>query len=90
MNPNNGVAVINSSIEIYKGASTLIVTAEEQAKILSSFPEHLIEIRPDGMIYLPQTFWRQRLNESFGIGQWCLVVKGSHKDPDENKNPITQ
>ncbi len=79
---------INEAIAIYQGASLLKIEKEEQEKLAASFDAELIEIRPDGLIYLPQVFWRQRLNETFGIGQWCLVVKGSHKDPNPEKDKL--
>lgn len=78
-------ATIDSTIAIYTGASMLRVTEEEQNKLLADFDTSLIEIRPDGLIYLPQAFWRQRLNTTFGIGQWVLVVKNSSKDPERSK-----
>lgn len=91
-NPQTALTIpeqeINNSIEIYRGASTLKVSDEEQTKLLAAFPANEIEIRPDGLIFLPQTFWRKRLNTSFGIGQWCLIVKGQHKDPTEGKDKL--
>lgn len=80
--------VLDTSISIYNNASLLIIEKEEQDELLAPFNEELIEIRPDGLIFLPQTFWRQRLNETFGIGQWCLVIKGQHKDPDPQKDKL--
>lgn len=79
------VKSLDTSIEIYKNASLLKIDPKEQEKLLASFDESMIEIRPDGLIYLPQVFWRQRLNESFGIGQWCLIVKSQTKDPNRSK-----
>lgn len=79
---------INTEIAVYSGASMLKITDEEQTKLTASFDEELIEIRPDGLIFLPQTFWRQRLNQAFGIGQWCLIIKGQHKDPDPQKDKL--
>ena len=77
--------VIDNSIAIYTGASALQLTKDEQTNLLADFDTNQIEIRPDGLIYLPQAFWRQRLNTTLGIGQWALVVKGSHKDPERSK-----
>lgn len=77
-----------AEVNIYEGASSLKISAEETKKISASFDESIIEIRPDGLIYLPQTFWRQRLNETFGIGQWALIPKGSHKDPAPQKDKL--
>ena len=85
----NQLAVVetdmDNSIKIYQGASMLKIEEEEQKKLTASFEEKMIEIRPDGLIYLPQVFWRERLNQTFGIGQWCLVVKNSSKDEAKNK-----
>ncbi len=87
-NESTGVEVysnINQEIDIYNGASMLIVSKEESEKLLTPFDENIIEIRPDGLIYLPQTFWRQRLNQVFGIGQWAIIPKNTIKDPEKNK-----
>lgn len=79
---------VDNTIAIYTGASTLQLKDEEQDKLLASFDDKEIEIRPDGLIYLPQAFWRKRLNTTFGIGQWCLVVKGNTKDPDPTRDKL--
>lgn len=85
MLPQENQVSINHQIDIYKGASMLVVTPDEQVKLLEKFDRNLVEIRPDGIIYLPQVFWRGRLNQSFGIGQWCLVIKNQSKDPKKAK-----
>lgn len=85
---NLEVSKIEGVINYYEGASLLKITEEEQKELLAPFDENLIEIRPDGLIYLPQTFWRGRLNSAFGIGQWALIVKGNHKDPAANKDKL--
>jgi hypothetical protein len=77
-----------AEVNIFEGASMLNISKEETDKLLAPFDEHLIEIRPDGIIFLPQVFWRQRLNTTFGVGQWALIVKGNHKDPDPTKDKL--
>lgn len=67
-------------VSYFRGASTLQLSPEENQRLSASFDENLIEIRPDGYIYLPQTFYRQRLNEVVGIGQWALIPKGSYQE----------
>lgn len=79
---------IIGEINYFQNASLLKISEQEQQKLLMSFDKKEIEIRPDGLIYLPQTFWRKRLNESFGIGQWCLIVKGSRNDPAPQKDKL--
>lgn len=36
----------------------------------------MIEIKPDGICYLPGVFYRQRLTEAFGPGGWALAPRG--------------
>ncbi|XP_046842042.1 mitochondrial genome maintenance protein mgm101 homolog [Xenia sp. Carnegie-2017] len=35
-----------------------------------------IEIKPDGLLYLPEIKYRRILNESFGPGGWALLPRG--------------
>jgi hypothetical protein len=42
-----------------------------------------IFIRPDGLLYLPQTFYRKKLNESFGAGNWTLYKEKVFQEPAE-------
>lgn len=46
---------------------------DKTAKTLTaSIPDEMIELRPDGLIYLPQTEYRRILNNAFGVGAWAL------------------
>ena len=64
----------------YQQASCLTITPDEQAALLADFDADEIEIRPDGLIYLPQSFFRSRLNSVFGVGQWALIQHRTHMD----------
>ncbi|KAJ1556898.1 hypothetical protein HK405_001466 [Cladochytrium tenue] len=46
--------------------------------LLSPIPSTDIEIKPDGMIYLPEIKYRRILNRAFGPGGWGLVPRGPH------------
>lgn len=35
-----------------------------------------MEVKPDGIIYLPEIKYRRRLNEAFGPGAWGLAPRG--------------
>jgi hypothetical protein len=87
MEMNNEIqpAATDQKIAIYQNASLLKIDEKEQEKLTAAFNDDMIEIRPDGIIYLPQVFWRQRLNEAFGVGQWCLIPKSQNKDPQKDK-----
>lgn len=56
-----------------------ITLTEEQKKILyASVNENDIEIRPDGLIYLPWTEYLSRLRDAFGMN-WAIVPQGMPK-----------
>lgn len=67
---------------MYSGASMLVLDASEIAGLTADFDDNEVEIRPDGLIYLPQAFFRQRLNQVIGIGQWALVQHAVKMDED--------
>ncbi|KAJ1678635.1 hypothetical protein EV182_003649, partial [Spiromyces aspiralis] len=46
--------------------------------LLAPVNEADIEIKPDGLIYLPEIKYRRILNRSFGPGAWGLVPRGPH------------
>lgn len=51
--------------------------SEHSAQILmSSLPESDVEIRPDGIVYLPEIKYRRRLNLAFGPGGWAVMPRG--------------
>jgi len=35
--------------------------------------DDLVDIRPDGLIYVSHTHYRNRLDDAFGVGGWALV-----------------
>jgi len=74
----------NDTILMYNNASELIITDEEQVKLQEPIDDDDIEIRPDGLIYCPQVFVRDRLNKSLGIGQWALIQHKIIKDSETN------
>jgi hypothetical protein len=57
----------------YQNASSLVLTPAESEKLLATINEDDVNIRPDGLIYLPHIFVRERLNRSLGVGQWALI-----------------
>ncbi len=67
-----------SSESLYLGASGEPFS-EETCKILQAelSPEE-IEIKPDGVIYLPENRYRKILHAAFGAGGWALIPRGAH------------
>ncbi|KAJ2786329.1 hypothetical protein GGI15_001612 [Coemansia interrupta] len=46
--------------------------------LMSPLTESEIEIKPDGLLYLPEIKYRRILNRAFGPGGWGLVPRGAH------------
>jgi len=72
-------------IDIYKGASMLRLTADEQKELMAPASADDYEIRPDGFIYLPAALVRKKLNQVIGIGQWAVICQGTRKEDISDK-----
>ncbi|KAJ1963847.1 hypothetical protein GGI12_001798 [Dipsacomyces acuminosporus] len=46
--------------------------------LMAPVAETDIEIKPDGLLYLPEIKYRRILNRAFGPGGWGLVPRGAH------------
>lgn len=80
----NGDMVFNSGFDIGSIMPTAgqLVLDEKQKEILyAPAVEDDIEIRPDGLIYLPWMEYQNRLNKAFGLN-WCLIPEGNPKIKD--------
>ncbi|KAJ3411388.1 hypothetical protein HDV05_002313 [Chytridiales sp. JEL 0842] len=62
----------------YRGASVEPFSKEVREVLLAEIPAKDIEVKPDGMIYLPEIKYRRILNRAFGPGAWSLVPRGPH------------
>lgn len=67
------VLVDRDQVPLYQGASQLVVGKRSTAVLTEVVREEDVDIREDGVPYLPQVFFRERLNRAFGIGQWALI-----------------
>ncbi|KAJ2764572.1 hypothetical protein IWQ57_005118, partial [Coemansia nantahalensis] len=46
--------------------------------LMAPITESEVEIKPDGLLYLPEIKYRRILNRAFGPGGWGLVPRGAH------------
>jgi len=60
----------------YHGLSSSPFTAEQAAILQQEIKYDDIEIKPDGIIYLPEIKYRRILNKAFGPGGWGLAPRG--------------
>lgn len=62
----------------YAGASTLVLSREEEKLLEAQLPDDVHDILPTGEVYVAQVQQRRRLNHIFGPGQWALVPRGDY------------
>lgn len=60
----------------YHGLSSMAFTAEQSAILQAELHPDDIEIKPDGILYLPEIKYRRILNKAFGPGGWGLAPRG--------------
>ncbi|KXL47015.1 hypothetical protein M433DRAFT_106016 [Acidomyces richmondensis BFW] len=60
----------------FHGLSSSPFTAEQAAILQQEIKYDDIEIKPDGIIYLPEIKYRRILNKAFGPGGWGLAPRG--------------
>lgn len=71
----NGAATIDWSSSFH-GLSTTPFSPETAAVLMQPLDPLDIEIKPDGIIYLPEIKYRRILNKAFGPGGWGLAPRG--------------
>ncbi|TFB07337.1 Mitochondrial genome maintenance protein MGM101 [Trichoderma ghanense] len=60
----------------FYGISARPVTEKQFKVLMQPIEEKDIEVKPDGVVYLPEIKYRRRLNEAFGPMGWGLIPKG--------------
>ncbi|KAG6031981.1 hypothetical protein E4U41_007367 [Claviceps citrina] len=70
--PSAGTDWANS----FHGIATRPVTEEQFKVLMAPVDVKDIEVKPDGVIYLPEIKYRRRLNETFGPMGWGMIPKG--------------
>ncbi|KAF1959745.1 Mgm101p-domain-containing protein [Byssothecium circinans] len=60
----------------YHGLGAAAFTPEQQEKLLAPIEQDDVEVKPDGLLYLPEIKYRRILNRTFGPGGWGLAPRG--------------
>ncbi|KAK3682361.1 mitochondrial genome maintenance MGM101-domain-containing protein [Podospora appendiculata] len=60
----------------FHGLSTAAFSPETAALLMRPLDLEDVEIKPDGIIYLPEIKYRRILNQAFGPGGWGLAPRG--------------
>ncbi|KAJ3124579.1 hypothetical protein HK098_000975 [Nowakowskiella sp. JEL0407] len=68
----------------FSGASVEPFPKEIADILLAEIKPDDIEIKPDGLLYLPEIKYRRILNKAFGPGGWALVPRSGHTVNSKN------
>jgi hypothetical protein len=60
----------------YHGLGSISFTPEQSEILLAPVQPDDVEVKPDGIIYLPEIKYRRILNRAFGPGGWGLAPRG--------------
>ncbi|KAL8931542.1 MAG: hypothetical protein Q9211_006887, partial [Gyalolechia sp. 1 TL-2023] len=60
----------------FHGLSTEAFSKEAAGALLAPVAPEDIEVKPDGIVYLPEIKYRRILNKAFGPGAWGLAPRG--------------
>ncbi|KAL8835713.1 MAG: hypothetical protein Q9170_003215 [Blastenia crenularia] len=60
----------------FHGLSTEAFSKEAAGALLAPIEPDDIEVKPDGIVYLPEIKYRRILNKAFGPGAWGLAPRG--------------
>ncbi|GAA5941331.1 hypothetical protein JCM1841_006926 [Sporobolomyces salmonicolor] len=60
----------------WNGLSAAPFTPRQAEILMRPLEAHEIEIKPDGLLYLPEILYRRILNQAFGPGGWGMVPRG--------------
>ncbi|XP_065913477.1 mitochondrial genome maintenance protein mgm101 homolog [Dysidea avara] len=62
--------------ELYRGMASMAFSPEIVSKLEAPLNPDDVEIKLDGLIYLPEIKYRRILNQAFGPGGWALMPLG--------------
>ncbi|CAM0142707.1 unnamed protein product [Umbelopsis sp. WA50703] len=68
----------------FHGLSTQPFSSEVAEVLMQPISPDDIEIKPDGLLYLPEIKYRRILNKAFGPGGWGLAPRGEHSISPKN------
>ncbi|XP_065827574.1 mitochondrial genome maintenance protein mgm101 homolog isoform X2 [Oscarella lobularis] len=67
---------VSATDDPFKGIAASPFPEETRKVLLAPINDKDVEIKPDGLIYLPEIKYRRILNAAFGPGGWALMPRG--------------
>ena len=74
-----GADLANNGTTVYERIGKQPFSEEIAQILMAPLPDQDIEVKPDGILYLPEIKYRRILNKAFGPGGWCLVPLSEFK-----------
>uniref|UniRef100_A0A6H1ZHH3 Uncharacterized protein n=1 Tax=viral metagenome TaxID=1070528 RepID=A0A6H1ZHH3_9ZZZZ len=68
-------SIVQKIPQMISSVGTILLSEEEKEILFAPVNEEAIEIRPDGIIYLPWVEYAKRLSRAFGF-EWALLPDG--------------
>ncbi|RIB05518.1 mitochondrial genome maintenance protein [Gigaspora rosea] len=81
---SKGISTEQDWSKSYFGLSVKPFSKEVIDILLAPVVPENIEIKPDGLIYLPEIKYRRILNKAFGPGEWGLALRGDDSITPKN------
>jgi len=87
---DHGSAVIQtdstpSFAELYNGIAKDAFSRKVTDILTANIDPLTVEIKPDGLIYLPEIKYRQILNEAFGVGAYSFLIRDKKSETISGK-----
>lgn len=83
--------IVTSNLQVQVNVNTIgtLQLSEQAEKVLAEplKPED-VKIRPDGLVYLPWSYYARKLDQAFGKLQWGMIPQGAPQSKDTGNNVV--
>ncbi|MEO5931164.1 MAG: hypothetical protein ABIR47_14625 [Candidatus Kapaibacterium sp.] len=74
--PQGPAVPASSGLNLYSGIAAAAFSEDARALLLADIADDQVELRPDGLVYMPEIRYRKLLNRAFGPGAWAIMPRG--------------
>lgn len=86
---NNKIVTSNLQVQVNANTIGTLELSDQAEKVLAEplNPED-VKIRPDGLVYLPWSYYAKKLDQAFGKLQWGMIPQGAPQSKDNGNNVL--
>ena len=86
---NNKIVTSNLQVQVNANTIGTLELSDQAEKVLAEplNPED-VKIRPDGLVYLPWSYYAKKLDQAFGKLQWGMIPQGAPQSKDNGNNNV--